>query len=300
MGTAKLNIWLRNVNCEPLVDVWRTDLVIQLCSGSYLVNVWPEIVDQLKRRYATPAWAESMQPFPSLDQGGKTVVLTLNGVAQTLTFTAPVLTLDEAYAQMAACFTGCTITRADGRLRIEGAGRGPTETITVGGTADIDWITGNGGGYRILSHFYQGAQRIMLMPPAGQRVNHIEAEIPPGCYKIWTRVCHGANEETSLQMVAVRCGEEACVNLLLPTVKTCAAGVLFPAIDHILYNGALQDQEQRLVALRAFQYVAQLAKADVVNMAEYRYQEAVEKGDTALQARAAAVQALAALLPECC
>ncbi|MFZ2071258.1 MAG: hypothetical protein WAV32_06655, partial [Halobacteriota archaeon] len=69
---------------------------------------------------------------------------------------------------------------------------------------------------------YKGHRRIMLQPGGGEKFNHIEVDVPPGCYVVWTRVCYGKNEETNKVMVIVDCGEEVCVNLLLDDVETCA------------------------------------------------------------------------------
>lgn len=206
MGLAHLNVWVRNRNCDLLTDMWRTDLVIQACTGTYLVDVWPEILTQLQTRYPN---------------------------------------------------------------------------------------------YTILNHFYQGAQRIMLMPPVGTFFNHIEIDIPPGCYKVWTRCCHGQNEETSLQLISPRCGEEACVNLLLPTLKICAQAIVHPLIDHIVVQGAFPAVADRLTILKGVMYAGDIGRALLLEQLQYRLSEAVAKGDTALQARVNAVIAIADQLPAC-
>lgn len=46
---------------------------------------------------------------------------------------------------------------------------------------------------------------------------HAEAEIPPGCYIVVAGMyTSGRNIYTDKTMVIVRCGDEACVNLILP------------------------------------------------------------------------------------
>lgn len=77
---------------------------------------------------------------------------------------------------------------------------------------------------------YQGEIRIKLQPDdmKKQTFNHIEVDVPPGCYIVWTRVCYGDNEETNKVMAIVDCGKEVCVNLLLDTVDTCARGFVYP------------------------------------------------------------------------
>lgn len=79
-------------------------------------------------------------------------------------------------------------------------------------------------------HNYQGETRIKLQPDdtMQEKFNHIEVDVPPGCYIIWTRVCYGNNEETNKVMVIVDCGKEVCVNLLLDTVDTCGRGFVYP------------------------------------------------------------------------
>lgn len=301
MGTAKLNIWTRNVNCEPLLNVWRSDYVIQLCSGSYLVDVFPEILDQLKKRYSNPGKVVDVSSWPLADQGTKTLELTIaGGTMQSHTFSAGTQSLMQVYNQIKSVFTNCEITIENGHLKIVTDKYGPQGTIVTGGTCDIVWgPVENGDGYEITSQTYQGAKRITVFPPAGEYVNHLEADIPPGCYKIWTRVCHGNNEETSVVMVNVKCGDEGCVNLLLPQLKTCAAYVMHPLMDKIVYEQHLADDDQRLVAFRAVMYGAQIAKAEVLNQLNYRLAEAVAKADTELQNRINAVLTLANQLPEC-
>ena len=302
MGTSKLNIWLRNASCDLLTSVWRTDLVVQACGGTYLVDTFPEILEQLLAKYSARGVVRDITSWPlETDQTGRTLEITIgSGSMQSVTFTAPAQSLAEIYEQVVGQFTDCSITPDDDHLKIVTDAYGPNATIVLGGTCDIDWgPIVDGSGYEINSHYYQGAKRIMLMPPAGEYVNHIEMDVPPGCYKVWTRVCHGNNEETSTVMVGIRCGEEACVNLLLSTVKTCSAGVLHPLMDKIVYEQALADDEQRLGAFRGVMFGAQLGKQEVLNQLNYRVLEAQAKQDTELEARINAVMALAQQLPEC-
>jgi len=43
---------------------------------------------------------------------------------------------------------------------------------------------------------------------------HVEVTVPPGCYKITAGVVYG-NQYTDMTIVIVKCGEEACINLVL-------------------------------------------------------------------------------------
>lgn len=96
--------------------------------------------------------------------------------------------------------------------------------------ADYKWV---------VVHDYAGERRIGLSPDGegGHRpadpwrpIYHIEVDVPPGCYVVWTRVCYGKNEETNKVMVIVDCGGEVCVNLLLDAVETCSKEVFHPLL----------------------------------------------------------------------
>lgn len=303
MGTSRLNIWFRGANCDLLTNVWRTDLVIQACTGTYLVNIYP-LVDQLRKRYSTQGKVVDISDWPlTTDQADKKLELIIGGGAtQSVTFTTPAQTLEEIFGQLDGKFTGCKILAEDRHLKVVTDAYGPSATIEIGSGTDCDiaWdLVKNGSGWTVDSHYYQGAQRIKIVPPSGEYVNHVDVDVPPGCYKIWTRVCHGNNEETSLQMVNPKCGDEVCVNLLLPTLRTCSAGVLHPLMDEIVYKQALADDEQRIAVFRGVMFGAQVAKQEVINQLDYRLLEAQEKQDSELEARVNAVIALANQLPEC-
>lgn len=50
MSYAKLNIWLRDLNCCPK-NVWKVELVVKTCCGEYLVDFNPDVIDKLKEAY---------------------------------------------------------------------------------------------------------------------------------------------------------------------------------------------------------------------------------------------------------
>jgi hypothetical protein len=86
----------------------------------------------------------------------------------------------------------------------------------------------------VVVHDYQKEKRIGLSPDnvrGGRPVYHIEVDVPPGCYVVWTRVCYSGNEETNKVMVIVDCGGEVCVNLLLDAVETCSKEVFHPLLE---------------------------------------------------------------------
>lgn len=60
-----------------------------------------------------------------------------------------------------------------------------------------------------------------------RNIKHIEVEVPPGCYIVRAWVCSG-NLWTDRAMVIVGCGEEACVNLIVPPKENCIRDVVIP------------------------------------------------------------------------
>jgi hypothetical protein len=54
---------------------------------------------------------------------------------------------------------------------------------------------------------------------------NVEVEVPPGCYIVQAHVCvHdklNINEYTTKAIVRACCGQEVCVDLIVPGVKTC-------------------------------------------------------------------------------
>jgi hypothetical protein len=51
MSYGKLNIWFRGLDCGLLKTCWMTDLVIKTCDGKYLVDMDPNVIEFLKKRY---------------------------------------------------------------------------------------------------------------------------------------------------------------------------------------------------------------------------------------------------------
>lgn len=299
---SHVEIWLRDAECNLLTDCWRTDLVIQACTGRYLVDSFPGIIDQLKQRYGKPASVRCVSGFPlATDQSGKTLSFTVGtNPAEILTFTAPALSLAEVYTQMKAFFQLVDVSIEDDLITVTSKEHGPDASIAIGGTSDLLWgpIT-QGSGWTIKKHFYQNAWRIMIYPGSGETLNHIELDIPPCAYRIWTRVCHGANEETSIVLQKFKSCECYGVDLLLPTIKTCSANIVHPIMDRIVQDQFLNDDAERVAMFRGILHNAGIGKQQVIEQLDYRKLEAQEKADTALEARVQAVWDLAQLLPEC-
>ena len=56
--------------------------------------------------------------------------------------------------------------------------------------------------------------------PVGEA--HIELKVPPGCYVIQGHVCEpGINTFTDKAIVIAGCGQELCVDLIVPIIRTC-------------------------------------------------------------------------------
>jgi hypothetical protein len=306
MSNALLNIHLKNKNGNPLANCWRADMAIQMGDGAFLASddVYPEIIGQLKKRYAEDAWVTDCTDWPLVtDQGGNTITAQVGTEAlETCNLVSPALTAEDIYPQLKTTFKNCTVSLINGRLHLSSKDRGPTVTITIGGTAtDVLWNQPvPGSGYRIFTHYYQGAWRIGLQPPHGETLNHIECEVPPGSYIVWVRVCHGNNEETSAFQAVARCGDDVCINLLLPHLKTCSAQVLHPLMDLLVNEQLMANDEDRLKVLQGIMKGAQVAKQEVLAQADWRIQEAVDGDKPELEARANATKLLYLMLPEYC
>jgi hypothetical protein len=143
------------------------------------------------------------------------------------------------------------------------------DRIRFGGT--------NGYGY--------GANKKKLNP-------HIEVNVPPGCYIIWTRVCHGDNEETNKVLVTVNCGQEVCVNLLLNGVETCARQFIFPGLA--MAKQMKLNEEDIKAAARVLAKVANIEPKVMKKAAESRLEELKEvKSHPVLQFSHAATEMIA-------
>jgi hypothetical protein len=71
---------------------------------------------------------------------------------------------------------------------------------------------------------------------------HIEIEVPPGSYIVQGHYCNWAeyqpgetnpnrtNEVSGPVFITANCGQEICVNLIVPRLRTCAAGIINPLV----------------------------------------------------------------------
>lgn len=313
MGLAKLNIQIEDLDCKPLQGCWRTDLVIQLCGpgGAFLVDVWPDIVPQLKLRYSAPASVIEVSDWATItDLGGQTISITTVDTAgastpHTINLVSPATSPEQVAAQLQG-YSDFAADVVDGHVHLETVDRGWSVSMTVGGTAALIWgyptgspVTVNGSGYKILGHYYQGAKRVMLQPAPGGRINHIEVDVPAGGYKIWTRCCFGNNEETHMRKVCVRCDEHACVPLMLPAVKLCSGAILHPLMREVVKQEFLLNDDERLAVMRAVAWQANVGKEQILADLAYQRVEAEEEGRGDLVALIDNVILLADKLPQC-
>jgi hypothetical protein len=304
MGTSHLNILLRDHLCTPITDCWMLDLAVQLCNGTPLYDVFP-IVHQLKDRYSYAAVVKDLSEYPLVtDQAGTTLQITVSGGSmEELTFTAPAMTQSQIFTQIKnRNFTGCKVYIQDGRIVIETNDKGPEVTLSIGGSNSIGWApVEQGAGYRISTRYYHSAYRINILPPSGQYINHIEMDVPVGCYKVFGRVCHGKNEDTSKVMQVIEnCGECYTANLLLPEVMNCSRDVIYPLMHKLLDYQGLPDIADRAKVLQGIAYVANLPREQILVELADRKQDALDIDRTDLAAQVDLIIAIAQLLPQCC
>ena len=144
-------------------------------------------------------------------------------------------------------------------------------------------------------HDYQGERRIKLHPGGRGHIYHVEVDIPPGCYVVWTRVCHRRNEETNKVMVIVDCGGEACVNLLLDAVERCGKELLHPALER-LYEMRFPKDDLQVVA-NGLMAIAEKPKKEVVQELGQRLQEVEERKDSGSQKAIRAIMEIVKATP---
>ena len=164
MSYGSMNIWLRDLECCPK-NVWKVELVVKTCSGEYLVDFNPDVVEKLQESY--PEYS---------------------------------------------------VTRAS----------------------------------------REGETTIVLR---NRMIKHVELDVPPGCYLVRAWVCSG-NLWTDRAMVMVRCGEDACVNLIVPRRHNCIREVIIPL--------GMEAREHRLPIDGLRPAVEFLAKAGRVAIADVR------------------------------
>lgn len=120
----------------------------------------------------------------------------------------------------------------------------------------------------------------------GKRViNHLEVDVPPGCYVVRVHVCGGGNEWSDRTMVIVGCGEESCVNLIIKEAETCGREFIIPFLR--LAEEARIPGEHVQVAVNA---LAKAARIPIDEVAE-NLQERVKQLRDVKEASAVVAQA---------
>jgi hypothetical protein len=304
MGTSRLNVWLRDYNCVPLTNCWLLDLVVQYCNGTPLYSVFP-LLEQLKSRYATPASAVDLSNYPLPDQAGRYITITTSTSSLTLNITTSCSTKAEIFNALKAYFTNVNVNLDfdNDQIVLTTLDKGPSQFINIDTDSDIQFSTSTpGSGYEISTRYYHGAYRIKIYPPAGQYINHVELDVPPGCYRIWARCCHGKNEETSTVMLPVEsCGTCYSVNLILPEVMNCSQNVIYPLMDKLAndYVQAIPEMNDQALVFRGVALIAGLGREQILNELEERKQDAILINRTDLAERVDTLINIAQLLPTC-
>lgn len=303
MGTSHLNVWLRDHNCTLFNSCWMLDLAVQLCNGATLYDLFP-LVEQLKERYSKPATVTEYTDYSAIgNQDGKSLEVTVNGgVMQQLYFT-PTSTLKDIFDQMKSYFSGVTVTLKDGHITITTDSAGWDSSLVIGGTCDLAWAGAEqGSGYKISTRWYRNAYRINFRPKSGEFINHVEMDVPTGCYKIFARACHRNNEDTSTVMKVIdTCGTCHTVDLLLPEFRQCAGGIIHPFMERVVndYQVLVKEDADKILVFAAAAMAANLSREQIqVELAERR-QDAIDMGLTDLVPRIDAVIAIANQLPQC-
>lgn len=304
MGTSHLNIWLRDHNCTLFNSCWMLDLAVQLCNGATLYDLFP-LVEQLKERYSKPAIVMDCTDYSTIgDQIGKSLEVTVDGgTVQTYNFTTSTTTLKEIYDLIKTYFSGVTVKLKNGHITITTDSAGWGSSLVIGGTCDIVWDTiEQGSGYKISTRWYRNAYRINFRPKSGEFINHVEMDIPTGCYKIFARACHRNNEDTSTVMKVIdTCGTCHTADLLLPEFRQCAGGIIHPFVERVVndYQVLVKEDADKILVFAAVAMAANLSREQIQAELAERRQDAIDMGLTDLVPRIDAVIAIANQLPQC-
>jgi len=84
-----------------------------------------------------------------------------------------------------------------------------------------------------------------------------EIEVPPGCYIVRAYACYYGpdgklkNYYSDRSMVIVRCGEEACVTLVIPEFVNCAKDIALPFVENALLMKIPDEDIRKMVGVLA-------------------------------------------------
>jgi hypothetical protein len=95
----------------------------------------------------------------------------------------------------------------------------------------------------------------------GLYIKHIEVDVPPGCYIVRAWVCSG-NLWSDRAMAIVRCGGDACVNLIVPEKEDCIREVIVPVA--IAARDLRLDPEKLRIATEVLMTTGRIRKEPLV------------------------------------
>jgi len=305
MGTSHLNVTVRDFNCTPINNCRLLDLAFLYCNGKPLYDYFP-IVKQLQDRYGTAGSVTDCTSYPISDQNGNYLEIKVGtyGAIQRYDFTTTCTTPEEIYDLIKDYFTGVKISLKDGHLNIVTDAKGFNATLTISGTCDIVWSPiEQGSGYDISTRIYYSAPRIMIWAPDGKYINDIEMDVPTGCYKIFARVCYNGNEDTNAVMKIIEnCGDCYTVDLLLPEVVKCSAGVLQPLGERFVndYQHIINEVDDKVMVFRVLAYAAGKSREQILFELDEKKADLTKIGRTDAIPRVDAVIAIVEQMPQCC
>ncbi|PNX52087.1 MAG: hypothetical protein BV456_00650 [Thermoplasmata archaeon M8B2D] len=324
MSTGTFDLWIKG-RTGKLLKSWMVDFALQRCnaSGEWLVDFYPEVIPQLKERYAKPAIARDITNYSSLtDQATNTLELVFDGFktdentasatygkgiayseTRSITFVAPASTPQQIACQIKSAMSDMAhISVVDGQILIETIDRGPDTKLSFGASnnCNLKFCFADGMGWRVHWRNYVGAKRINIWPGSGKTINHFEVDVPPGEYLMWCRCCHEGNEETNQRYTLIKCGDHTCENLILSTIDVCGKNDWFPMADHVVNGGLIQLEADKIAFLKGMKYVANIEKASMQANLQLRLIDAALSPETGLETRINAILAIVDQLPEYC
>jgi hypothetical protein len=109
----------------------------------------------------------------------------------------------------------------------------------------------------------------IIIPP---NEAHVRVEVPPGCYKVKGHVCEhrlDLNEATDTAIAIVQCGQEQCVDLICPTIKTCVTNGIHPIVRAALTIPGITREDIRITT-RTLLAAAKLSAKEVAQEIEIK------------------------------
>ena len=117
--------------------------------------------------------------------------------------------------------------------------------------------------------YIPGSEIATVYLPKG--LAHVEKEIAPGAYIIRGHFCEHdqkTNDFTDRAFVIAKCGEEICVNLIVPNFVSCVHDTVNPLINAATLMGIKEDHIKLTIA--TLLAAAKISKVTMVNDIEAR------------------------------